>query len=192
MSFQASASPTFEELLDEANDKASVGLIQLTRDAGPVIQKVLNHFQLFNQTISTSPESTITQAMSNLGFSQMKLLSKTAGMNNHPNTVKTLTKVFFEALDIPVLLYNYCTTIVQLLYIYKAMSNNVVKYICRQTTWQSPRRLRTWRSRRRPVQPRLMPHTSTNTSRTPNSTIPDSRTIYIFEHVHLVIEALNS
>ena len=108
MSFQVSTAPTSEELLDEASDKVSVGLPLLARDTDPVIQNVLNHLQLFSQTSNTSPESTITQAMANLGVSQM-ILSKAAGMNNHPNTVKTLAKVVFEALDIPVPLYNYCT-----------------------------------------------------------------------------------
>ena len=110
MSSQAESSTNSkEELLDEAADKVSLGLLKLTGGSDHVIQNVLNHLQISNQTISTSPESTITQAMSNLGVSQMKLISKTAGMNNHPNTVKTLAKVFFEALAIPVFLYTDCT-----------------------------------------------------------------------------------
>ena len=106
MSFQASASPTSEELLDEANDKVSIGMLKLSRDNDPLIVNVLNHLQLLSQSASISPETTITQAMANLGVSQMKIISKCAGMNNHPNTVKTLAKVFFEALSIPVLVYN--------------------------------------------------------------------------------------
>ena len=110
MSSQASASPTSEELPGDANDKVSVGLIQITRDTDPVIQNVLTHIQIFNQSVSTSPETTITQAMANLDGSQIKIINKAAGMNNHPNTVKTLAKAFFEAMDIPVLLYNFCTS----------------------------------------------------------------------------------
>ena len=103
-------SATYEELLDEANDKVSLGLLKLTGDIDPVIQNVLNHIQLFNQTARTPPEATITQAMANLESLQIKIISKAAGMNNHPNTLKTLAKAFFEALAIPVLLYNYCTS----------------------------------------------------------------------------------
>ena len=101
---------TYEELLDEATDKVSLGMMKLARDLDPVIKNVLNHIQLFNQTISTSPEATITQAMENLDSVQIQIISKTASMNNHPNTVKTLAKAFFEALAIPVLLYRYCTS----------------------------------------------------------------------------------
>ena len=90
-------SSTCEELLGEANDKVSLGLLKLTSDIGPVIQNVLNHIQIFNQTARTSPEATITQAMANLDGLQIKIISKAAGMNNHPNTLKTLAKAFFEA-----------------------------------------------------------------------------------------------
>ena len=103
MSSQAESSTNSkDELLDGATDKVSLGLMKLTRDTDPVIHNVLTHIQIFNQTASTSPESTITQAMANLDGSQIKIINKAAGMNNHPNTVKTLAKAFFEALDIPV------------------------------------------------------------------------------------------
>ena len=105
MTFQVSTPTTSEELLDEVQDKVSIGMLKLSRDNDPLIVNVLNHLQLFGQSAITSPEDTITQAMANLGVSQMKTISKFAGMNNHPNTVKVLARVFFEALDIPVLLY---------------------------------------------------------------------------------------
>ena len=110
MSSQAEPSTNKDELLDEANDKVSLGLMKLTRDTDPVIQNVLTHIQIFNQSVSNSPETTISQAMANLDGSQIKIINKAAGMNNHPNTVKTLAKAFFEALDNPALLYNCCTS----------------------------------------------------------------------------------
>ena len=110
MSYQASVSPSIDELFELANDKVSLGLLKITSDRDPVIQNVLNHIHLFNQSIKTSPESTITISMANLGVSQMKTINKAAGMNNHPNSVKTLAKAFFEALAIPVFLYTDCTS----------------------------------------------------------------------------------
>ena len=110
MSYQASVSPSIDELFESANDKVSLGLLMIANDRDPDIQNVLNHIHLFNQSIRTSPESTITISMANLGVSQMKTINKAAGMNNHPNSVKTLAKAFFEALAIPVFLYTGCTS----------------------------------------------------------------------------------
>ena len=110
VSSQAESSANKDELLDDATDKVSIGLMKLTRDTDPVIMNVMTRIQIFNQSVSNSPETTITQAMANLDGSQIKIINKAAGMNNHPNTVKTLAKAFFEAMDIPVLLYNFCTS----------------------------------------------------------------------------------
>ena len=100
-----SSTSSKDELLDEATDKVALGLMKLPGDTGPVIQNVLAHIQIYNQTASTSPESTIIQAMANLEGSKIKIINKAAGMNNHLNTVKTLAKAFFEALDSPVLVH---------------------------------------------------------------------------------------
>ena len=100
MSYQASVSPSIDELFEMANDKVSLGLLRITSDRVPAIQNVLSHIQLFNQSTRTSPEATITISMANLGVSQMKTINRAAGMNNHPNSVKTLAKLFFEALAI--------------------------------------------------------------------------------------------
>ena len=87
-----------------------VSAIKLLFGTDPVIMNVMTHIQIFNQSVSNSPETTITQAMANLDGSQIKIINKAAGMNNHPNTVKTLAKAFFEALAIPVFLYTDCTS----------------------------------------------------------------------------------